>query len=280
METDTTATSPQCIVADTSAPGPDIVYTVGIPPADSARATPLDCTGKPITDAMRPATLDLPSTGLDVRDMLDSGHGGRRPDVLVTRDPDLIQFAMQGDAYFTVPLPWDRTYVLATPGSWPGPITAAERDALARDAVRGAVRGAAEGQALRRWGCWPRITTAAATRRQVIAYIEGDDIARQLAERVAALAGNASRPTWIAPSVASARNLRLVAMPALALKDALTAGRIMAAVVGTDRSRGVPCDPLVPLVDSRAHAIVRRGSGVSFIIGADGALWFTRRGAP
>jgi hypothetical protein len=65
-------------------------------------------------------------------------------------------------------------------------------------------------------------------------------------------------------------------------------GRVAAAVIALPRDPRAQCGtanaPLpwrgIPLVDSRAHVIVRRGSGAAFTIGADGSLRFMRMGAP
>src|SRR5262249_46477804 len=77
----------------------------------------------------------------DPRDLLD-----RDIDLLLTRNPVALDYAATLPQFQSVPLPWQRTHVLLTPGrSRPSPSLSPEaRQVLADDAVRGEARGAQE----------------------------------------------------------------------------------------------------------------------------------------
>ncbi|MFI5310956.1 MAG: ABC transporter substrate-binding protein [Gemmatimonadales bacterium] len=235
------------------------------------------------------------SAGTDLRDALDRGIatiGLARIDVVLSRDPEVLAYVARRGDYRSIALPWDRTYVLvaaasaldaATPVSIP---SAAERDALARDAVRSDARGAEPPF----W--WLQDSTCAASPRppsgrvrREVGYVAGDVISRELAERVVALAALPARPAWIPNSlVADARSpLRVVPLPADSLDDAIASGRVAAAVLSRRRQAPAGCSAgaervrardEVPLIDSRAHVIFR-GSGAAFSIEGDGTIRFT-----
>lgn len=283
--------APTCVVGDSSAPTRDTVFVVAaelrVDGAAPAGCQPRAATTLPVV------ITETPAPGTDLRDVLDRGIPAARaprPDVVVTRDPNVIAYAMSSGGYLSVVLPYDRTYLLVAADSVAEVLSQTERDALARDAVKADTRGAAEPFA------WLTDPTCVATGirpraapKSVVAYAAGDAIARQLAERVAALAGARTRPAWLPANLASgAAAPRVASIAADSIADALANGRIAAAVVALPRDPRAKCGsasaPLpwhgVPLVDSRAHAIVRRGSGAAFIIGLDGSLLFTRRSAP
>src|SRR5262245_51517959 len=77
----------------------------------------------------------------DPRDLLDQDI-----DLLLTRDPAALDYAATLPQFQSVPLAWQRTQVLLTPGrSRPSPSLSPEsRQVLADDAVRGEARGALE----------------------------------------------------------------------------------------------------------------------------------------
>jgi hypothetical protein len=234
--------------------------------------------------------------GFDLRDAIDRGIsslGMIRVDLLITRDPDLLAYVARRDEVRTVPLPWDRTYVLAaqsTPDSsasrlpplrMPSP---ASRGSLARDAVKSDARGAEPPY----WWQQDSACIIAAPRiespRRVVAYRAGDAIAKELAERIVALASSPERPDWIPGTLAggSRPSLRVVAFAPDSFDDAIASGRVIAAVVAYPREQPTGCAfaphrmpnaAEIPLVDSRAHVIVRR-RGISFSIEGDGSIRF------
>ncbi len=285
-----------CFIADTTAPVAETLYVIG-----AAHEGPSDWTGcaglreRPsLANAPTVVAISAPP-GADLRDILDVGLAGKpsvRPDVVVTSDPDVIAYAVLRDgAYLVSALPWASTYALVVPRAdsiaMPPP---AERQALARDAVTADARGAMEPFPWRIDASCATLSQPTATAaRPVVAYATGDATARELAERVVSLAGAASRPPWLSGLTderGSARAALYIApMHVDSIAYALASGRAAAAVLPVMRDPrtrcGTPGDvPIpshaVPLIDTRAHVIVRRGSGAAFIIAPDGSLRFTR----
>lgn len=225
--------------------------------------------------------------------MLDRGlvaSNGPRPDVVVSRDPGVISYANSSRDYIAVALPYDRTYVLVSADTTARFPALAERDALARDAVTADTRGAQEPFAwLADATCVGSPDSPLTSAGPVVAYAVDDAIARQLAERIVALAAARPSPAWL-PAMLSPRAavLRVAAMQADSIPAALATGRAVAAVIAFAHASRVRCGTAaaptswraVPLIDSRAHAIVRRGSGAAFVINDDGTLRFVRRSKP
>lgn len=231
--------------------------------ADPALALPQAAPQRP-TLVFRPA-------GPDPRDALD-----RWADLLETSDPVLLEYAGRRAEFGTLPLPWSRTYVMVTPAGRPilpvvsGADSAAFRASLARDVVREESRGA---EPPFWWssaaGCdsSSRSTaTSAAPSGAAIVYPSDDPAARDLAERMVALAGERM---LLARSAATSE-----------LAARLRAGNDRAYVLPLPRIALVPCRELagmaagstiLPLVDTRSTAVVRRGSP-SLTVEWDGAI--------
>jgi hypothetical protein len=213
----------------------------------------------------------LIAPGSDSRDLLDRGV-----DLLLTRDPRTLDYAATLPQFQTVPMPWQRTIVLVAPGNvrTTPSLSPEDRRLLAQDAVRGEARGA-EGPFW--WeslsGCdiapshAPTPTPSATPR---IVYDADDSAARELAERFVGI-GKYPRASGLA---------------AEALAQALRRGNESGYVLSLDRRPFDPCremqfladhagwiDPqtIVPLVDTRLQAIVRRGRS-GLISEWDGAL--------
>ena len=193
----------------------------------------------------------MPPLG-DLRDALD-----RWADLLVTRDPALLEYAGRRHEFTVHPLPWSRTYVLLQPSQAP-PLSAGstelDRQSLARDAVPGDARSAEPPFWWTESSC-PATGPAAAPSSDRVVYARDDDVARALAERLVALgAGN---------------RLRAAGLEDSSLTAALRAGSERAYVVSLPPHPLQPCRALrdVPkgarilsLIDTREHAIVRRGA--------------------
>ena len=103
----------------------------------------------------------------------------------------VLAYARSRADFRVVALPWDMTYTLITaPGSEPRVVVAAgDREALARDAVRGEARGAQGPD----W--WTTNESSCVSNAKmspsplpVVAYRQGDATGRELAERIVALA--------------------------------------------------------------------------------------------
>ena len=215
----------------------------------------------------------------DPRDLLDRGV-----DLLLTRDPATLDYAGTLPQFLSVPLEWQHVYVQLTPGrSRSSPMLSEDaRQVLAHDAVRGEARGArgpfwwqmVEGCAL----------ASAPTREQSspiprIVYDTNDSVTRELAERFVGLA-RASGPAAAAfldvllPDRPKRTYQRATALNGEALVVARRRGADAGYVVSLDSRPVDPCrdllvlmegarwlDPetIVPLVETRLRAIVRRG---------------------
>ena len=281
--------SESCLHADSSAPPPDTVYAVGVPSADSS-APATDCAGSMVAAARLPIVVSVtlpPRT--DLRDVLDRGlpGSGRLPDVVVTRDPEVLAYAARRGGFLSVPLAWDRTYVLIAPvtdsaAAVPPP---AARDEMARDAVQADVRGAIPPLPWPGDGaCSGPAATPPPMLPAALAYAAHDAIARQLAERVVALATPGARPAWV-PSGLARQMARAQAAPRDSIANLLLTWRVGAAVTYYDRVPALACGAAgavppgfaaVPLVQSRATALLRIGSGAAFYVMGDGTLRMVR----
>lgn len=200
----------------------------------------------------------LVTPGRDGRDFLDQGV-----DLLLTRDPRTLDYAATLPQFQMAPLPWQRTHVLLTPGRVPvTSFSVEERQALARDSVRGPARGA-EGPFW--WeslsdceGLGPQTPVLPPPATVRIVYDADDGAARELAERF----------------VGIGKYPRANGLTGEALSQALRRGNESAYILSLDRRPLDPCremqvlesnagwiDPqtIVPLVDTRLQAIVRRG---------------------
>lgn len=211
----------------------------------------------------------------DPRDLLDRGV-----DLLVTRDPSTLDYATALPHFQRVPLAWQRTYVFLTAGRSSSSPSLSEdaRRALAADAVRGEARGAqgpfwfetAQCQPVARGGMPPLVPTPR------IVYDAADPVARDLAERFVALAA-AAGPTGTAFLEAALPDRRGRPFATGLTGDALTKARSQGADAGyiafVDSRPFDPCKEkytllggpfawaltMLPLVDTRLQAVVRRG---------------------
>ena len=230
-----------------------------------------------------PAIRFLVAPG-DPRDLLDQGV-----DLLLTRDPAALGYAATLPQFQSLPLAWHRTHVLVIPGrsrSSPS-LSEEQRQALASDAVRGEARGA---RAPFWWQMVPDCETRLAPPRNQpaptprIVYDARDGAARDLAERLVAL-GRVSSPaaTTILDALLPDRPRRTFqratglsgAALALARRQGADAGYVMRVDsqplepcrdlrIVLEGSRWLDPDTIVPLVETRLRAIVRRGrSGVT-----------------
>ena len=232
-----------------------------------------DRSGDEGTGRYRPATADRPPKILapsdsstrgivkllpyprDLRDVLDAGA-----DLVVTDDPATLTYAEARPELSLVPLPWSRTYVLVVPNrsgiSLDTSSTVRLRETLAHDALRVDARAA---EPPFPWGACagpaaaPARTAAPPAPR--IGYPAGDRIARDLAARI------------VAVGAAPARSI--VALDSSALRQSLREGREAAYILAEPRAPLIPCAgpvpwpagvTLIPLVDTREHAILRRGA--------------------
>jgi hypothetical protein len=204
--------------------------------------------------------------------------------LLLTRDPAALNYAATLPQFRSVPLPWQRTHVLLTPGrSRSAPSLSEEaRQVLAGDAVRGEARGA-------RPPFWwqmlpdcevaltPLRATSAPTPR--IVYDASDGAARDLAERFVGLV-RASGPgaTMFLDALLPDRPRRTYQRATGLTGEALALARRLGTDAGylvsvdsrpldacrdlqalMDGARWLDPETIVPLVETRLQAIVRRG---------------------
>jgi len=220
----------------------------------------------------------------DRRDLLDQGV-----DLLVTRDPATLEYAATLPQFRSVPLPWQRTRVLLAPGRSRSAPSLSEdaRHVLADDAVRGEARGA---QGPFWWEMMTNCEVAVVPRAERatpiprIVYDASDGAARDLAERFVGLV-RASGPTATAfldallPDRPGRTYRRAAGLTGASLAGAQHRGADAGYISSVDSRPVDPChdlqalmesapwlDPetIVPLIDTRLQAIVKRGrSGVT-----------------
>ncbi|HEY7190334.1 MAG TPA: ABC transporter substrate-binding protein [Vicinamibacterales bacterium] len=227
----------------------------------------------------------------DPRDLIDHGV-----DLLLTRNSAALDYAGTLPNFQIVPLAWQRTHVLVTPGRSRSsmPLSDEQRQALADDAVRGEARGA------RGPFWWQMIgdceVATPSSRRQAlptprIVYDANDGAARDLSERFVGLSrASGAVATAFLDALFPDRSRRAIDRASgltgepLALAKRL--GSDVGYVISVDSRPLDPCrdlqeliegarwiDPetMVPLVDTRLHAIVRRGRGDA-IVDWDGGM--------
>ena len=191
----------------------------------------------------------------DPRDALDRGI-----DLAVTRDPSIVEYVAGRPELETFPLPWSLTYLLLQPAGAPPLQLASDsvRGSLARDAVRAEARPAEPPFWWANQSDCPGGSDSAEQHLTAsrIVYPRGDAVARGLAERLVALAGSGS-------------SLRAAALEPAELTAALRDRTERAYVIAVPRASLAPCRAgsawpvgasIQPLIDTRATAIVRRGS--------------------
>jgi hypothetical protein len=220
-----------------------------------------------------PAVRFLVASG-DLRDLLDRGV-----DIMLTRDPATLDYAATLPQFESVPLAWQRTYVLLTPGrSRTAPSLPAEaRQTLADDAVRGEARGA---QGPFWWqtsgDCGVAAPSTLGNRPPIprIVYEAADAVARDLAERLVGVAGATAALDAILPVRPGQTFQRARGLTAAALAVSVRRGADAGYIIPLDNRPPDPCRGLralqesapwlepaaiVPLVETRLQAIVRRG---------------------
>jgi hypothetical protein len=243
-----------------------------------------------ITREAGPALRVLLAPG-DPRDLLDQDV-----DLLLTRDPSTLGYAATLPQFQSVPMAWQRTHVLLAPGrarSAPS-LSDDARQALAMDAIRGEARGA---RGPFWWEMWPACGGASAPASNQsslaprIVYDASDDAARDLAERFVGLArasgpGAAAFLDTLLPDRPRRTYQRAAGLNSDVLAAARRLGHDAGYIVAVDSRPVDPCrdlqalmdtalwlDPatIVPLVDTRMQAVVRRGR-TGIIVEWDGGV--------
>jgi hypothetical protein len=218
----------------------------------------------------------------DPRDLLDQDV-----DLLITRNPSALGYAATLPHFQSVPMAWQRIHVLLSPGRLrSSPFLSDDaRQRLASDAIRGEARGARGPFWWEMYSeCGGASSLASNQSSQSlfaprIVYDASDDAARDLAERFVGLA-RASGPDAAAfldvilPDRPRRTYQRAAGLSGDALAAARRLGRDAGYVVAVDSRSVEPCRDLealmdtapwldqatiVPLVETRMQAVVRRG---------------------
>jgi hypothetical protein len=259
-------------------------------------------TVSPSSGAPGPVIQFVETSAYDARDLLEGVI-----DVMITADPSVVEYASSRSRLTTFALAWDHTYVLLSTsrvqelrrGSSLGSVSSDFLDALARDAVRGDARG------YRSPSWWedvddcgelsetidglppvPKGAYASSGVRRIL-YDSDDPIARDVAERLVALAASDPSVSHEAAVIASAVPGLTSGAPRLTaegltsgeLGRSLFAGDDFAYVIAIPRRPPDACyevrkllnrapwlanlevdfdDALIPLVDTRLHVIANR----------------------
>jgi hypothetical protein len=180
----------------------------------------------------------------------------------VTRNPALADYVSRNPDFVSFPLPWSRTYVLVEGGDPPGNFAGiagdtAAKASLAKDAVRAQARIAEPPYWWENRGrCGVTSTPPSKILSSRVVYPADDEVARGLAARLVALAD-------------PARGLQAAGVESSEFAATLRAGSERAYVLGLPRQSLAPCRDgsslpagaaVVPLIDTRALAIVRKGA--------------------
>jgi hypothetical protein len=196
------------------------------------------------------------TTVTNPRDALDRGA-----DLVITADPAVRDYVAHRPEFMNFALPWSRTYVLVQPSGAASMGGVLGRDSVARslasDVVPAEARPAVgpfwwqEQKACR--SAAPAIDAAPSIPR--LAYPSSDRVAAALAERIVALA---DKPT-----------LRAAGLSDSGFVETYQSGRYAGYVMALPSRVAAPCyrsrrllpgAVIVPLIDTRATAIMRRGS--------------------
>jgi hypothetical protein len=181
----------------------------------------------------------------EARNLLDTGVA-----LVATEDLALVTYVAARPEFEVVPLPWDRMYIQVSPG---GIV------ALGAAAFSDAVRVDARPTELPSCDTIFTSNVPPTNRRSRVVYQAGDRTARDLAERVVALSGGSEA----------------VALARADFETALRNGSDLAYILSVPRSSDDACEvqvalraraewiargSFVPLIDTRAYAIIPRDS--------------------
>ncbi len=272
----------------------------GSPPARNRDARPVPAEGPPTIAeitlrgrAGERALVFRTEPHADARDALDAGA-----DLLLTASPAAIQYARTLDDLSTVALPWTRSYVLALPETMnddaPSPCSASDASRPLRNSLALAVHVDARGADGPCWwdgntdgGQAARPTPPGGPPRRIV-YQVGDETARELAERIVALAAPgreepaADALRRAAPAFSRSTAWRSAAIDSASFARMLADGSEGAYIFAITRdpewpdvararlfeaapwlaTTGRPAHALLPLVDTREFLIFRRSRGI------------------
>lgn len=237
-----------------------------------------------VATAHAPDTIEVRTFGRDLRTAVDAGV-----DALITNDAATVAYARARSDYVIEPLPWNRTYLLATAVRLESAAAEDVGAAFPAELLRAPARAAAPPF----WwlGC---ATSADAAPRSVtngqVLYARDDPIARAIAERIAALARSRA-PAWLAGLARSSDGAPVAAGASSAeLRAALRSRTALAVIaplprIGYAGCQALGADPydllltgwyLTPLIDTREDFVFRPGIG-RVVVNASGMILFGAR---
>jgi hypothetical protein len=252
----------------------------------SSAASQRTITVEPANGSDRSVILFVETSARDARDLLEG-----TADVMVTSDPAVLAYAARHPRLSTAPLQWSRTHVLFSTsralelrmGGQPTPVSPDLAMGLARDAVR------SDARAYQPPGWWddPGISedcfstslegdsskgtdnAAGHSTPHRVVYDRNDSTARELAERIVALAATGPESSPEAKAVFSAlpglrakgaADLTAGGMPANEFASSFRKGDEFTYVVSIPRRTPDPCVGLNELIN-RAPWLAALGSG-------------------
>ena len=261
-------------ILEAAAPAPDQL-TVRLdsvfPDVPAAFAQPGLSVTPSVLPSAPPARIQIYPPGVDQRDLLDlrTALSPRGLDILLTRDPAVVNYARSKPDFSVIPLAWDRTYVLVAPVTPPDLESQGTdfRASLAREVVRGDARASVGPWWWDRSPCRGTVPLRPMGRLRLVVYVEGDETGRALAERMVAL---------------ERTPLRAASLPPAEFAASLSGGEAALYVlslsrIGPGNCAGVPAWPsaarVLPLVDVRPHLLLRAGVP-AITLEADGSFRF------
>ncbi len=238
--------------------------------------------------------------GADGRDLLDQGA-----DLMVTREPAVRSYATANPEFLAVPLPWERVYVLVSPSRVRAGVTGQFARVIRQEMAGEAVRADARAAAPPYW--WEQLgrcqlpaaeRVPPASRSERVVYERDDPVARDLAERLVAVAGTVD--AGVVPGFAQSEAVA-VGLTTASFATALRAGGDLAYVLSLPTTAFLPCRQardvrrrmpwiaplgdwglgrsLLPVVETRAYLLVRRGVA-NLTVDGDGGVRVMAQPAP
>ena len=231
------------------------------------------------SDAL-PDTIDIRTFAGDMRAALDAGV-----DVAIARDAATLAYAAARSDYVTVPLPWSRTWVLAT---LTGNDATTDTSTVGADFPQALTGLPTRAPAPPYW--WSECdetqpgVPAAGDRR--VLYARDDETARAIAERIAALARDRT-PQWLHDRLGPDATVTAAGVTQAELAAALRRQTALAVVLPLPRAPVNGCAALradggmsllrgwhiTPLIETRDVLAHRPGAG-RLVVDADGTIRF------
>ena len=206
------------------------------------------------------ARIALGHVSADARDALDRGV-----DMLVTGDVRALEYASGLEGYLTIPLPWDRVYVVVMPAVHRGMADAIEDpDLPGIVGITARAPGALDGWWWQDSSCsLPPPSAAAISLTTRLLYDSNDVVARRIAQRLVAVIGTGTDERLTAEGLDSTdyrRSMSLgsdwgyvVSLPATSTAPCLEAESLLSYAPWLDLAGAT----VSPVIETRPYAVVR-----------------------